>query len=186
MQNRPEFVFFNTGIDSSVCKSIFDFVNDNIEITEAKCSSNTVDKDIRNCLVGYIPRSHWINGVLDYYIRAANNDVFNFDIKNWYDDLNFLFYDGRGSGYKWHSDIDVPANDVGIRKLSIVLSLSSKEDYEGGEFQILLDGRKEMETLKFDMGDCIIFPSTAIHRVRPLKSGERTVISGWYGGPEFR
>ena len=43
-----------------------------------------------------------------------------------------------------------------------------------------------METLKFDMGDCIIFPSTAIHRVRPLKSGERTVISGWYGGPEFR
>ena len=74
----------------------------------AKCSSNTVDKDIRNCLVGYIPRSHWINGVLDYYIRAANNDVFNFDIKNWYDDLNFLFYDGKGSGYKWHSDIDVP------------------------------------------------------------------------------
>ena len=105
--------------------------------------------------------------------------------------MQFLFYEGKGTGYKWHSDIGTINDDeeegtTDIRKLSLVLCLSRKEDYEGGELQLILDGRREMDTLKLDMGDCVIFPSTTLHRVRPLKSGERTTIVGWYGGPDFR
>jgi len=43
-----------------------------------------------------------------------------------------------------------------------------------------------METFKLKLGECIVFPSIARHRVRPLKSGRRSVIVGWYGGPDFR
>ena len=44
----------------------------------------------------------------------------------------------------------------------------------------------KMKTFKPQMGDAIIFPSTTRHRVRPLKSGKRISLVGWYGGPAFR
>jgi hypothetical protein len=192
MKNYPDYIFFNTGMSGHIVADIFEYVANNIELQSASVGSvgsdgeGFVDKDIRNCLSGSIPKQHWINGVLDYYVREANTHKFNYDLVGWHDEIEFLHYDGKGTGYKWHSDISSPENDVGIRKLTLLLCLSNKDDYEGGELQLILDGRREMESLKLDMGDCVIFPSTTLHRVRPLKSGERSAIVGWYGGPDFR
>ena len=193
MKNYPTYTLFNSFIDESIVENIFKYVSQNVKLSPASVGNyeEVVNVNIRNCLSGNIPRQHWINGVLDYYVREVNDDVFNYDLTGWLDDLQFLFYEGKGTGYKWHSDIGTINDDeeegtTDIRKLSLVLCLSRKEDYEGGELQLILDGRREMESLKLDMGDCVIFPSTTLHRVRPLKSGERTTIVGWYGGPDFR
>ena len=188
MKNYPEFAYFNTGIDSTVVGGIFKYVSENIELNDAGVGGEkvVVNKSIRNCLSGDIPQQYWLSGVLDYYIRQANDEIFHYDLVGWHDAIQFLLYEGKNTGYKWHSDISAPESNTGFRKLSIVLCLSSKDDYDGGELQLILDGHKEMETLKLDMGDCVIFPSTTLHRVRPLKSGERTTIVGWYGGPDFR
>jgi PKHD-type hydroxylase len=193
MKNYPTYAFFDSFIDESIVENIFKFVSQNVKLSPASVGNHeeVVNVNIRNCLSGTIPRQHWINGVLDYYVREVNDEVFNYDLTGWLDSLQFLFYEGKGTGYKWHSDIGTINDDeeegtTDIRKLSLVLCLSRKEDYEGGELQLILDGRREMETLKLDMGDCVIFPSTTLHRVRPLKSGERTTIVGWYGGPDFR
>ncbi len=72
-----------------------------------------------------------------------------------------------------------------IRKLTIVMGLSSAKDYGGGEFQIIFPTKK-VKTLKFNVGDVIMFPSTIPHRVRPVKWGRRISLVGWYGGPPFR
>ena len=190
MKNYPEFASFNTGLSGSIVKDIFKFIADNVELGHATVMGDdeggVYNSSIRNCLSGNIPETYWINGLLDYYVREVNRKLFNYDLVGWHDEIQFLHYNGKGTGYKWHSDISAPENDVGFRKVSLVLCLSSKDDYEGGELQLILDGNRQMETLKLDMGDCVIFPSTTLHRVRPLKSGERTTIVGWYGGPDFR
>ena len=60
-------------------------------------------------------------------------------------------------------------------------------DSEGGELQVIMPGTsRQVNRLKLNLGECVIFPSTSLHRVTPLKSGERSVIVGWYGGPDFR
>ena len=198
MKNYPDYAYFNTGLGGTIVENIFKYVSENVSMGPATVMTGNIDIDsdstqpgnlnpnIRNCISGDIPRQHWINGLLDYYVREVNGEFFNYDLVGWHDEVQFLHYDGKGTGYKWHSDISAPENNVGFRKVSLVLCLSHKEDYEGGELQLILDGRREMDTLKLDMGDCVIFPSTTLHRVRPLKSGERTTIVGWYGGPDFR
>ena len=47
-------------------------------------------------------------------------------------------------------------------------------------------GDNKMSTMKPPMGTAIIFSSTTRHRVRPIKSGKRISLVGWYGGPPFR
>ena len=42
------------------------------------------------------------------------------------------------------------------------------------------------ETKKLDYGDVVVFPSIIPHRVRPIKSGKRYSLVGWYGGPPFK
>ena len=56
--------------------------------------------------------------------------------------------------------------------------LSSKDDYEGGEFQVMMGNK--MFSYKMDVGEAIVFPSDCLHRVRPLKSGKRVSLVGWY------
>lgn len=191
MKNYPDYAFFNIGLNKVIVQNIFEYVGENVKLDSARVMSDKIDSpvldsNIRNCLSGSIPKEYWITGLLDYYVREVNMEIFNYDLVGWHDEIQFLFYEGEGSGYKWHSDISAPENDIGFRKLTLILCLSEKNDYDGGELQIILDGRTKMDTLKLDIGDCVIFPSTSIHRVRPLKSGERTTIVGWYGGPDFR
>jgi predicted 2-oxoglutarate/Fe(II)-dependent dioxygenase YbiX len=193
MQNIPTLSHFYTGINNDMVRSILDtIINKSPEMKPALIGADDNDDgalntQIRNCQMTPIEPVHWINGLLDYYVRTVNDELFDFDLVNWHSDLQFLHYKGKGTGYKWHCDNAVTENEIGVRKLTVVLGLSNHNDYEGGEFQIILPGNNQkVDKIKLGMGECIIFPSTSTHRVTPLKSGERSVIVGWYGGPDFR
>ena len=190
MKNFPIMARFNTGLDQAMIFNIKNYIkNSNDRLQDAmigKDDDSTVDKSIRNCLIFDVDRAYWLTSLLTSYINEVNNHVFNFDLTTWHSDLQYIFYDGKGSGYKWHSDNQSDENETGVRKLSLVLSLSDPNEYEGGEFQIMLNGNSDMQTFKMELGECIVFPSISLHRVRPLKSGKRSVIVGWYAGPEFR
>jgi len=149
-------------------------------------SQSTIDSDIRKSKNFWIPTDHWVAGMMAHFINCANLNLFNYDLTSWHDQIQFTVYEGKGSHYAWHSDFTTEQYNPGIiRKLSISLCLSSKDDYEGGEFQ-LMSGPRNMKTISMDVGDVIIFPSDIIHRVRRLKSGKRVSLVGWYGGPAFR
>ena len=64
-----------------------------------------------------------------------------------------------------------------------VLINLSEQPYEGGEFDLLDNGQKEM---KFTSGDILMFTSHIPHRVRPVTKGERITLTYWMVGPKFQ
>lgn len=71
-----------------------------------------------------------------------------------------------------------------FRKVSFVLSLSSLDEYEGGELQVYPGD--ELNEFRLDKGDWVSFPSFVTHEVRPVTSGERWAMVVWYEGPPLR
>jgi len=187
MQNRPDFYYIPTGLDKTMAYHIMGLVERDF-LHDGEIDEGNIDKSIRNCKTGWIPHTHWISGMMAHYIKESNQKFFKYDLTGWANDIQYTEYNKKGSHYGWHCDIGIVnlLNGCESRKLSISLLLSDPSEYEGGEFQLLLDGRKDMITLKPPLGYAIIFPSTSVHRVRPIKSGVRTSLVGWYGGPNFR
>ncbi|MEL6540028.1 MAG: Fe2+-dependent dioxygenase [Pseudomonadota bacterium] len=61
--------------------------------------------------------------------------------------------------------------------MSFTLFLSNSSDYEGGELVIHTAGMTQV--VKGDWGQLVLYPSTSIHEVKPVISGERIVCVGW-------
>ena len=81
----------------------------------------------------------------------------------------------QNMGYGRH--IDNPFMSTGRSDLSFTISLTNKENYEGGELVIeTINSEKEF---KLNAGQMIIYPSTYLHSVKEVKSGERLVCVGW-------
>ena len=81
----------------------------------------------------------------------------------------------QNMGYGRH--IDNPFMSTGRSDLSFTISLTNKENYEGGELVIeTINSEKEF---KLNAGQMIIYPSTYLHSVKEVKNGERVVCVGW-------
>lgn len=85
--------------------------------------------------------------------------------------------------YKFHNDITSLKTKTS-RKLSVVLSLSDSNDYEGGEFLLMPHGENPIR-FKFNKGDLIGFPSWIPHKVEPITAGTRITMVAWATGPKF-
>ena len=73
--------------------------------------------------------------------------------------------------------IDNPFMSSGRSDLSFTLSLTKKEEYEGGE--LVIETMNSEKELKLDAGEIIIYPSTYLHSVKEVQNGERLVCVGW-------
>ena len=73
--------------------------------------------------------------------------------------------------------IDNPFMPAGMSDLSFTISLTNKEDYQGGE--LVIETMNLDKELKLDAGEIIIYPSTYLHSVKEVKDGERIVCVGW-------
>ena len=73
--------------------------------------------------------------------------------------------------------IDNPFMSSGRSDLSFTISLTNKENYQGGE--LLIETMNLEKELKLDAGEIIIYPSTYLHSVKAVKNGERLVCVGW-------
>ena len=72
----------------------------------------------------------------------------------------------------------VPATGERLRTdLSMTLFLSEPEDYEGGELTI--ETEYGAQSAKLPAGDLILYPSTSLHHVTPVTSGERVSSFFW-------
>jgi PKHD-type hydroxylase len=162
------------------------------ELRQADLNEGTVDKSIRIAnLKFYYPdeQTYWIFEKLNYIIQLNNEQFWNFDL-NGYASFQYTEYEAsQGGKYDFHADIDYSqregAVDPQTRKLSLSLILSEPGvDFEGGEFQILLD--REPITCAQAKGSVLLFPSWVIHRVTPVTRGVRKSIVVWVTGPKFR
>ena len=73
--------------------------------------------------------------------------------------------------------IDNPFMSTGRSDLSFTISLTKKEEYEGGE--LVIETMNLEKEIKLDAGEIIIYPSTHLHSVKEVKNGERLVCVGW-------
>lgn len=84
-----------------------------------------------------------------------------------------------GGGYGLHVDnAFMGTGDAALRTdLSFTLFLSSPEDYEGGE--LVIEHAGQTQSLKLQAGDLVLYPSSSLHEVAEVTSGERRVCVGW-------
>ncbi len=86
---------------------------------------------------------------------------------------------GEGGGYGAH--VDNALMGRGERRvrtdLSFTLFLTPPDEYEGGELAIHTAGMTQ--EVKGEAGTLALYPSGAIHEVRPVTRGQRIVCVGW-------
>lgn len=131
--------------------------------------------------MGKNTESQWIfDRIADLAIKA-NAEMWNFDIWDFQDDLQYTTYYGNGGHYDWHADLGV---GISNRKLSVVLQLSEPSEYEGGDLQMNLGG--SILSVPREKGLICFFPSFVLHRVTPLSSGLRRSLVTWLCGANLR
>ena len=70
-----------------------------------------------------------------------------------------------GSGMKLRTDI------------SATLFLSGPDEYDGGE--LLIEGVGGVQSIKLPAGHMVVYPSTSLHRVEPIRRGARVASFFW-------
>jgi PKHD-type hydroxylase len=120
---------------------------------------------------------------LKHVARKANESLFGFNI--WYDSevIQYTTYDSSSQmSYPIHSDSVWFGKPV-VQKLTVVVGLTDANEYKGGEFIII--GRKN-EEIKLTAGQAIVFPSIALHEVKPVTQGVRNSLVTWFKGPRWQ
>ena len=80
-------------------------------------------------------------------------------------------------GMKYGRHIDNAYMSSGRADLSFTIFLNCKNNYDGGALSI--ESFNSEEKFKLDAGEIIIYPSTYLHSVEEVITGERLVFIGW-------
>ncbi|GAB4362067.1 MAG: Fe2+-dependent dioxygenase [Kiloniellaceae bacterium] len=85
---------------------------------------------------------------------------------------------GVGMNYGMHVDDAVMGKEQKIRSdISVTVFLSNPDDYEGGELEMLSPfGPQEV---KLPAGAAVVYPSSTLHRVKPVTEGVRLAAVTW-------
>lgn len=148
-----------------------------------------IDSDIRSSDINIHSineDNRWIFERLDQVIKWANDNFYRFDLTG-YSFFQFGVYDAdKGGHYGLHVDTYIGSNSLrnGMqRKLS--LSILLNDDFEGGDFVVSLNGKKE-DPIKMEAGMAVIFPSFILHGVNKVTKGSRKSLVVWVHGPPFK
>lgn len=149
-----------------------------------KAGNEMTRDDLRKSKVMFIKAdavNDWIYERLGQACLQTNLNRFKFDINGFQTELQLATYDSTDF-FDWHMDFG--AGDISNRKLSITVQLSDPSEYEGGELQFMIN--QNIVDAPKEKGTAIVFPSFALHRVKPIISGSRKSIVGWIGGAPYR
>lgn len=140
-----------------------------------------VNHKVRWCATKWITSDNgkpWQLGLEDV-IKQNVKPEWGLELDNvWNEAFQLAKYRGKGSKFDWHKD-QYDITKTPRRKITLVVCLSDKVDYKGGEFQIKTS-EEEVDTFEFDFGDFILFPADVEHRVKDLTGGLRETIVCWY------
>ncbi len=211
--------YFEKAIPERICNDIIKYgtefakqkkanVGTQLEKPDGEIKKDISKKDLewshkkRNSTIAWL-NERWIYKHIHPYIRAANiNAGWNFDW-DWTENCQFTIYINE-QHYDWHCDSwskpypdDADTNKVGkIRKLSMTLSLSNPDEYDGGNLEFDFRSQKDWDSDKDrakhlcteirPKGSIVIFPSFVWHRVTPVTRGTRHSLVAWSLGKPWR
>ena len=133
----------------------------------------------------------WIlREIRPWLIKANKESGWNFQLSN-AETFQFTQYD-VGQYYGWHVDSFDPGAHKQIRKISLTLTLSKPEEYEGGELEFSFPSAgspkpefRVCSEIK-EQGSIVFFPSFVLHRVKPITKGRRHSLVCWHLGDPFQ
>ncbi|MFW8591974.1 Fe2+-dependent dioxygenase [Glaciecola sp. 2405UD65-10] len=86
-----------------------------------------------------------------------------------------------GETYGFHVDAAImrmPHNNEVLRSdMSMTTFLSEADEYEGGE--LIIQTEFGEQKVKLNAGDAVLYPSSSLHKVTPVTSGERVAAITW-------
>ena len=159
-------IWYFTDLPSKVVDLIEEDLTENFDpqMADSKLHGDALNKEKRKSQNAWIPTNHWCAGFLWHYIQRANRENFMYDLRNIDgESMQYTRYE-KGQFYGWHNDAGLSTQykpvSVGnrqdglaqdfvnenielVRKLSFALQLSSPDDYEGGNVQLLNDAGKK-------------------------------------------
>ena len=154
-------------------------------LAEGKLSFGNADANLRRSQVVFLGQEQkyaWLYERLWAAVQACNPQCFDVDVASIEPSVQVARYDSADSGfYDWHFDFG-PAKP--LRKLSISIQLSSSDDYDGGDLEMLYGNAPTK--LDRTRGAFIIFPSFMLHRVTPVTRGTRWSLVAWILGKRWR
>lgn len=146
-------------------------------------TTETVNYASRRSYVDWLQKteeSAWVFERLENIVSSLNLDYFGFDLDGFGEAMQLTNYlDSDNGMYGWHQDYNANIS----RKLSVVIQLSSPNDYSGGTLQIMSSG---VHDIKKQRGLLVCFPSYMPHQVTPVSFGNRQSLVAWISGPKFK
>lgn len=83
-----------------------------------------------------------------------------------------------GMSYGFHVDNALMGDETPVRSdVSLTLFLSPADSYKGGE--LVMDTSLGEQAFKLNAGSMIVYPSSTLHRVEPVKEGVRLAAVTW-------
>ena len=109
----------------------------------------------------------------------GNSDISKIDLPNRVAPILFNRYE-PGMEYGFHMDMAIQQSNTGPFRtdISMTLFLSDPGSYQGGELEIDTDLGEQQ--IKLAAGDALLYPSTSLHRVKPVLSGTRLAAVTWF------
>lgn len=201
MNYKKLFYYFDSALSPFLCdKIIEEGYSNNPDIALTGSTGYTRSKkeieqtkEIRNSNISWID-DWWVKKELEPYVKRANEMAgwnFNFTKS---EASQFTIYE-PGEYYDWHRDAQNYPYTQGeqkglIRKLSVTVSLSNPEDYEGGFLEFARENdfnKKYFHKVReiLPRGSICVFPSYTWHRVSPVTKGKRLSLVQWNLGDSY-
>jgi predicted 2-oxoglutarate/Fe(II)-dependent dioxygenase YbiX len=154
-------------------------------LAEGRLGFGNTNRDIRRSEVVFLgleDKYQWLYDRLWSAAQECNRLFFCVDIAGVEANVQLARYDDSSRGfYDWHTDF---AGVRPHRKLSISIQLSSPEDYDGGDLELMYG--TEAQRLDKTRGSFLVFPSFMLHRVTPVTRGARWSLVAWVLGTRWR
>jgi len=180
--NKPlEVLTIPDFLSSSDISNILEGIK-NIEYQKANIETN----NHRSSNIKLIPNTDewdWLRNKIFSQTQIINSENYRFEIFPYQlGSLQYTEYNSsQNDHYNWH--LDIGPHTYSHRKISIVIQLSSPEEYEGGILEFNIGNIYNFPKGK---GLASFFPSYILHRVTPVTKGIRKSLVIWFEGPHFK
>ena len=162
---------------------------------------NPSGRNVRKSNIAWLHDKDLFKLVSPYVLDANTNAGWNYEV-SMYESLQFTCYERNGH-YGWHADggsdihsayteehTNADNPKIGkIRKLSMTLNLTDKNNYEGGNLEFDMGQHGNQQYISPDVrtqGTIIVFPSYIPHQITPVTSGTRYSLVLWALGEPFK
>ncbi len=180
--NLPQWGVWKDALTEEEIEQVI-FLEKIIDFKDGLVGQSLEKNDARNSKVSFLEpdlNTEWLFMRLGDIIPVVNYDLFLYDIEA-IETIQYTVYE-ENQHYNWHFD----SHDRYLnyeRKISGTLLLSSPDEYEGGELEIITGGNpEEPQILKPEKGHIAFFASHMPHRVRPVTKGIRRSLVFWVQG----